>query len=158
MKAKRCLNCGKVLRKRQGEPPHEFAKRRFCSRKCVSAWRRKQTEKKAEELNKRCLWCGKPLKLKEKENMTKFRRRKFCSQSCLSKYTSFKKSKCRKKRFKDVTKAKIEKCLRTCFEGAKVWVNGRLVMDDGWKDEKWWERKIEKTKEELKRGKVLSGV
>jgi len=52
---------------------------------------------------------------------------------------------------------KIERQVEALFEGAKVWVNGRLVMDNGWKDEEWWDDKVKKAIQELKEGKTILG-
>jgi len=153
---RKCINCGKKLTLKKGEPLHEFIKRQFCNRKCVYTWRKKQLQKKVKQLNKKCLWCNKPLKLRKKESITSFEKRKFCNQDCFHKYRSARNPQYKKKKSKNNAKAKIERCLSICFDEAKVWVNGKLVMDDGWKDEEWWENKIKKTNKELREGKALS--
>src|SRR5262245_11152214 len=35
-----CPNCELKLERKQKEPPSEFARRRFCDRKCVNEWTR----------------------------------------------------------------------------------------------------------------------
>jgi len=39
---------------------------------------------------------------------------------------------------------KFEENLRNYFQGATVYLKGKLILGDGFRDEEWWRNKVEK--------------
>jgi len=149
MKAKRCLNCGKVIKRGGNCWGMNFAQRKFCSQSCYEAYRQRKIQERRKQ-SKECSVCGKIFYNVDLLPPSRWQKKTVCSPECRKKIIGIK-SKIR------IWQSDLEKKILPLFEGAKVWVNGRLVKDNGWKDEDWWKAKIEKAKKEIRRGKIVYG-
>lgn len=148
MKSKICLNCGKRIEKSKYVYGKLYKSRKFCSEACYRIWREKQKEQYKKQW-KKCEVCGKIFYNEKMLPPAWWEKKRVCSHRCAVNLRWAK-----KKNKKD----KIEDKIVYLFGEAKVWINGKLVQDNGWRDKKWWKDKIEKAKEEIRQGKTILGA
>jgi len=145
-----CLNCGKPLVRKKWDSQDRWERKKFCNPACMREFLKKQKEKRKTQ-KKRCKICGNIFYNEKGLSPAVWERKTTCSKNCMLI------ARGKVYRYDKVKKEGIEKKIESLFKEAKVWVNGKLVKDNGWRDEEWWREKIERAKKDLKRGKVIYG-
>lgn len=80
---KNCLNCGKIIYKRDNQTNNDFKRIKFCCKSCAVKYNNSQRKKKIDI--KYCLNCGKEIPLKGLKNY-EYKNRKYCSIDCSIEY------------------------------------------------------------------------
>lgn len=74
-------SCAHPIMKREGESPHSYSQRKFCSVKCAHI----ASKKRLGQVIRRCEQCGLPIVRKAREDHHRFLSRRFCDRVCKGK-------------------------------------------------------------------------